>query len=68
MLNLILKIIKNELSQNNSVIMTDPGIEDLISICDRILVLFNGSIIKEFVKEEFSEDMMYYYIQGGKTN
>ena len=64
----ILKIIKNELSQNTGVIITDPGIEDIISVCDRILILYNGSIIKEFVKEEFSEDMMYYYIQGGKAN
>ena len=61
----ILNIIKKELSQNTGIIITDPGIEDIMSICDRILVFYKGAIIKEFLNRDFSEEAIYYYMQGG---
>lgn len=60
----ILAIIKNRLSQNTSVIITSPGIEDLVEVCDRILVLYQGKIIAEYLVDEFDEKVIYHAQQG----
>jgi len=60
----ILIIIKEKLSKSAAIMLTSPGIEDLILVCDRILVLYKGEIICEFSKEEFKEANLYFAIQG----
>ncbi|MBP2663947.1 MAG: rbsA3, partial [Firmicutes bacterium] len=60
----ILSIIKNRMSKYSSVIITSPGIEDLVEVCDRILVLYQGKIIAEFTAEEFDEKVIYHAQQG----
>jgi ABC-type sugar transport system ATPase subunit len=62
----ILRLIKDKLSKSSSVIMTSPGLEDLLLICDRILILYKGEIIGEFSKDEFKEKDIYLAIQGGR--
>ncbi len=61
----ILNIIKNNLCKDAGVIITSPGLEDLIGICDRILVIFKGSITGEFLRGDFREGDLYLAIQGG---
>jgi ABC-type sugar transport system ATPase subunit len=46
------------------VLISSPGVEDLIKICDRILVLYQGRIIDQFRREEFSEQEIYRAMQG----
>jgi len=60
----LLEFIRNELSQNAAVVMSAPGLEDLIAICDRILVLWRGRIIHEVHREAFDERWLYRAIQG----
>lgn len=60
----ILRIIKENLSREAGVIITSPGIEDLIRICDRILIIHQGEIAGEFNKEDFSEKDIYMAVQG----
>ncbi len=60
----ILSIIKNRMSKYSSVIIASPGIEDLVEVCDRILVLYQGEIIGEFTAEEFDEKAIYHAQQG----
>jgi ABC-type sugar transport system ATPase subunit len=62
----ILRLIKDKLSKSSSVIMTSPGLEDLLLICDRILILYKGEIIGEFSKDKFREKEIYLAIQGGR--
>lgn len=62
----ILRLIKDKLSKLSSVIMTSPGLEDLLLICNRILILYKGEIIGEFSKDEFKEKEIYLAIQGGR--
>lgn len=62
----ILKIIKEKLSKAAAIMLTSPGLEDLILICDRILILYKGEIIQEFDKKEFKESDLYFAIQGMK--
>ncbi len=61
----ILEIIKTKLRQDAGIVITSPGLEDLINICDRILVVYQGNITGEFGRGEFSEGDLYLAIQGG---
>jgi ABC-type sugar transport system ATPase subunit len=61
----ILNIVKNNLSKDAGVVITSPGLEDLISVCDRILIIFKGRITGEFLRSEFREGDLYLAIQGG---
>jgi len=60
----ILTIIREKLSKSATIMLTSPSIEDLILICDRILVLYEGKIVQEFSKEEFKEADLYFAMQG----
>lgn len=60
----ILNTINREFRKQSCVIITSPGVEDLIKICDRILVLYEGEIIDQFTREEFSEQNIYRAMQG----
>ncbi|UMZ74339.1 sugar ABC transporter ATP-binding protein [Natranaerofaba carboxydovora] len=62
----ILRIIKDELSADAGIILTAPGVEDLMVVCDRILILHEGRLIDEFTKDEFDEENIYIAIQGKK--
>ncbi|MDW7651665.1 MAG: sugar ABC transporter ATP-binding protein [Bacillota bacterium] len=61
----ILRIVQERLSASAGVIITSPGLEDLIQVCDRILVLHQGFIVGEYKRDAFSEDELYQAIQGG---
>jgi ABC-type sugar transport system ATPase subunit len=60
----ILKIIKNKINQSAGVIITSPGVEELLLVCDRILVLFKGKITYEFKRKDFDEFKIYSAMQG----
>jgi ABC-type sugar transport system ATPase subunit len=62
-----LRAIRERLSVSAGVIVTSPGIDDLLSVCDRILILFEGKIICEFKREEFNELEIYQSVQGLTT-
>jgi ABC-type sugar transport system ATPase subunit len=64
----MLNIVKNNLSEDAGIIITSPGLEDLIGICDRILVIFKGRITGEFLRGDFREGDLYLAIQGGAGN
>lgn len=60
----ILGVIKERLTQSAGVMMTSPGLEDLILVCDRILVLYQGEIVAEYTKGQFDEGELYMAVQG----
>jgi ABC-type sugar transport system ATPase subunit len=60
----ILSIIRNDLRKNAAIIMTSPSIEDLIRICDRILVIYKGEIVKEYKRADFDESQLYLVMEG----
>jgi len=64
----ILKIIKEKFSQSSGIVITSPGLDDLLMVCDRILVLFKGQIIAEFFPDEFEEESLYLAVQGLRKN
>ncbi|MDO4581759.1 MAG: sugar ABC transporter ATP-binding protein [Bacillota bacterium] len=60
----ILNIIKEKLDPESGVIVTAPGLEDLLLICDRILVLNEGEISKEYYYGKVSEKELFLAVQG----
>jgi ABC-type sugar transport system ATPase subunit len=60
----ILATIRECLADTSGVIMTAPGLEDLVSVCDRILILYGGSVVDEFARGEFQEQELYLAIHG----
>lgn len=60
----LLRIIQQELAPGAAVVLTSPGLEELIQICDRILILHNGRLVGEIPRAEFREDLLYAAIQG----
>lgn len=60
----ILHIIKEKLDKDAGVIITAPGLEDLLLICDRILVLYKGQIVKEYHRGQVDEKELFMAIQG----
>lgn len=59
----LLRIIREELVKEATVIMTAPGLEELIEVCDRILILNKGKLTGEFFRSEFDEGLLYKAIQ-----
>ncbi|NPV73219.1 MAG: sugar ABC transporter ATP-binding protein [Pelotomaculum sp.] len=62
----ILQIIKEKLSRSAGIIITSPGLDDLITTCDRIIILYKGRIAGQFLKGEFRESDLYLAVQGMK--
>jgi len=60
----ILHTINEELRKESCVLISSPGIDDLIKICDRILVLYEGKIIDEFKRDDFNEQDIFRAVQG----
>lgn len=60
----ILYTIRNNLSRKAGILMTSPSLEDLIAVCDRILVLYKGRIIAEYSSDCFSENEIFLAMQG----
>ena len=61
----LLQIIQHEISRDAAVVMTAPGVEELMSVCDRILVLYRGRLVREFVGPTYREEDLYHAMQGG---
>lgn len=64
----ILHTINEEMRENSCVLITSPGVEDLIKICDRILILYHGELIDELQREEFDEQAIYGAMQGERIH
>ena len=60
----ILHTINEEMRKDSCVLISSPGLDDLIKICDRILILYEGKIIDEFKRNEFNEQDIFRAVQG----
>ena len=60
----LLEMIRKELTKNAGIVLTSPGLDDLMKICDRIAILFEGRILEIVQRKDFDEKMFYLGIQG----
>lgn len=58
--------IMNEIVLNgSSIILISSDLAELVGMCDRVLVIYNGRIIKELNRGECSPQKILYYASGG---
>ncbi|HBE79374.1 MAG TPA: sugar ABC transporter ATP-binding protein [Firmicutes bacterium] len=59
--------ILNELVMSGaSIIMISSEIQELLGMCDRILVMYHGRIVKELYRGEASQEQILFYASGGE--
>jgi ribose transport system ATP-binding protein len=62
----IYNIINELVLSGASVILISSDLSEVMGMCDRILVMFNGEIHKEFSKEEATQEKILFYASGGE--
>jgi ABC-type sugar transport system ATPase subunit len=63
----LFRFVRDEVSRDSAVLMASNVVSDLMEVCDRILVMFNGRITLEIPRENFDEHEIYRAIQGLNT-
>ena len=53
--------------ENTAILLISLELEEIFSLSDRILVLYEGKIVKEFKPDETDEKEVGYYMTGGKV-
>ena len=57
----IYKLINELILNGKTIIMISSEMEELIGMSDRIIVLFEGSMVGEIPKEKFSQNLIMSY-------
>jgi inositol transport system ATP-binding protein len=60
----IYKIMTSFLKQNKAIIMISSELQELIGMCDRIIVLHKGKITGEFERKDFSQEKLLRAAMG----
>jgi ribose transport system ATP-binding protein len=50
-----------------ALLFTSSEVEEIVGVCDRILVLYRGRVIKEFARGEADKEAVTFWVSGGKT-
>ncbi|MDD3839457.1 MAG: sugar ABC transporter ATP-binding protein [Clostridia bacterium] len=64
----IYNIINELVLSGASVIIISSDLPEVLGMCDRILVMYNGQIRKVFSEDEATQEKIIYYASGGKDN
>jgi ribose transport system ATP-binding protein len=62
----IYNIINELVSSGAAVIIISTDLSEIMGMCDRIMVMYNGEIRKIFNKEEATQEKILYFASGGK--
>ncbi|MCR4431544.1 MAG: sugar ABC transporter ATP-binding protein [Tepidanaerobacteraceae bacterium] len=62
----IYNIINELLRSGVAIILISSDLSELIGMCDRILVMYNGEIRKEFSRSEATQEKILFYASGGE--
>jgi ABC-type sugar transport system ATPase subunit len=60
----ILKIIREEVAAEAAVVMTSPGLDDLMAVCDRIAIMGHGRVVDVIERVAFDETRLYVAVQA----
>ena len=64
----LLNFIREKVSKEAAVLLASNVVMDLMDVCDRILVIFHGHIVKTFKRSDFNENEIYSALQGIGVN
>ncbi len=54
-----------ERAEGKAVLLVSLELEEVLSLADRILVMYEGRIVHEFTADEADEETLGYYMTGG---
>ncbi|MDR1238085.1 MAG: sugar ABC transporter ATP-binding protein, partial [Propionibacteriaceae bacterium] len=62
----IIATVRNDLRDGSGIILTSESEDELVDLCDRVLVFFRGKCVREFVRGEadFTSGTIYNSLQG----
>jgi ABC-type sugar transport system ATPase subunit len=60
----ILRIIREKVAEEAAVVMTSPGLDDLMVVCDRIAIMGHGCIVDIVERRDFDETGLYVAVQS----
>ncbi len=60
----LLDFIRTNIRREAAVVMASNVVSDLMEVCDRIMVMYHGEIIRTFTPDEFDEHEIYSSLQG----
>jgi ABC-type sugar transport system ATPase subunit len=62
----IIATVRNDLRDGSGIILTSESEDELVDLCDRVLVFFRGKCVREFVRGEadFTSGIIYNSLQG----
>jgi ribose transport system ATP-binding protein len=61
----IYRLMEDLLEAGKSIIMVSSELPEVIGMSDRVIVMHEGKLIKELLREELSEERVLYYAMGG---
>lgn len=65
----ILEIARDLANEGKGILIISSELQELLSICDRILIVKNGSIVDEMLRSEIkSEDGLHQILQGAQAS
>lgn len=62
----IYRLIGNLAEQKKGILYFSCEFQEVIGIADRILVMFEGKIVKELSRDEATQELIMYYASGGE--
>ncbi len=63
----IYRLIAGWASQGYTILFTSSEIEEVLGVCDRVLVLYKGEIIREFETDKTDKEEVMRYVLGGEA-
>ncbi|MFS0863039.1 sugar ABC transporter ATP-binding protein [Fredinandcohnia sp. 179-A 10B2 NHS] len=64
----IFQLITSLADDGKGIVYLSCEIEEIIGISDRVLVMYDGEIVKELTREEATQDKILLYASGGKED
>ena len=62
----IYKLIVDLARQGAGVIFISNELTEVLSLCDRVLVMFHGQVIRELETEATNREEVLFYVMGGR--
>jgi len=62
----IYRIIVDLARQGAGILFISNELTEMLALCDRILVMFHGKIIKELQTEATNREELLFYVMGGR--
>lgn len=62
----IYNILNELVMSGSSIILISSEIPEILGMCDRILVMYHGRVVKELMRGEATQEKILYYASGGQ--